>query len=175
MRKTFGALCGLALLALLGQAAAAQESIKPRFEPLDACFLEIPDSTAHDCGYLVVPEFHDQSSDKSFKLAVVRLLSTSKNPKDPIFFGTGGPGGSGFTVLEIGALSDNDGYYAQLLANHDLVFFSQRGTPFADPYLPCFEVNGIDEKYLSSPPLIVQTVQFGNNLFSLFYPRPVSE
>ncbi|WP_167853536.1 alpha/beta fold hydrolase [Roseovarius aestuariivivens] len=149
MKRSIVGFAGLVLAFGFALPVYSQETDVPRYEPLEECFLEMPEDVAFDCGRVVVPEFPDLRSNKTLTLGVIRLRSTSDQPREPIVFGSGGPGGSAFTLLEIGALSDQDGYYAQLLANHDLIFFSQRGTAFSDPFLACFAVNDIADKYLA--------------------------
>ncbi|MBX7492662.1 alpha/beta hydrolase [Qipengyuania sp. 1NDW9] len=133
------------------QAAEPEDSgtVAGEFSPVEECFVEMPADMSFDCGYLTVPEFHEQPDKRTFSLAVVRLRSTAEDPKEPIFFGNGGPGGSGFTLLEVSVLSDRDGYFTKLMENHDLVFFSQRGTAYATPHLMCSAVNALSNNYLA--------------------------
>ena len=139
-----------ALLATMSATSVpANERDVPRYEPLEECFFEMPEDVVFDCGHVVVPEFHDGRSENFLTLGAIRLRSTSDQPKEPVFFGAGGPGSSAFTLLDVGVLTDKDGYYAQLLANHDLVFFSQRGTAYSEPHLVCFAVNDISDKYFA--------------------------
>jgi len=77
-----------------GVLVQAQEETVPRYEPLDECFVEIPDGIAYDCGNVIVPEFHEDDTGRTLTLGVVRLLASSENPAEPIFLGAGGPGGS---------------------------------------------------------------------------------
>lgn len=143
--------CLAAVVCVFGftQSAFGQDSTPPRYEPLETCFLSMPDDLAFDCGKVIVPEFHDLRTDGTISLGVIRLRSTAPEPSAPIFFGAGGPGGTPFTLLQIGALSDRDGYYGQLLANHDLVFLGQRGTAYSEPFLGCFGLNDLADKYLA--------------------------
>ena len=149
MRLPVFLLWGVAVAATLAHPVAAQDAMIPRYEALETCFFDMPEGVAFDCGNVIVPEFHDQATDASISLGVVRLKSTSEAPREPIFFGAGGPGGSPFTLLGIGALSDRDGYYARLLENHDLVFFAQRGTAYSEPFLGCFGLNDLADSYLA--------------------------
>lgn len=142
MRSIGFVLMGLVLLLMSGALVTAQDNEIPRFEPLEDCFIEMPEDVAYDCGYVIVPEFHDGRSDNTLSLGVIRLRSTSEEPQSPIFFGAGGPGGS---VMSWAPYTANDiafdasGVYGQLLASHDLVYFTQRGTQYADPFLTCPE------------------------------------
>ncbi len=149
MRLSGTALSAAIFAAAFANSAAADEAVLPRYEPLETCFFDVPEDVAFDCGNVIVPEFHDRRSGNTISLGVIRLKSASEEPRDPIFFGAGGPGGTPFTLLEIGALKDRDGYYGQLLADHDLVFFSQRGTAYSEPFLGCFGLNDLGDNYFT--------------------------
>ena len=97
-----------------------------------------------DCGTVTVPEKRGESGlalgDKTIQLGVVRLRSTSKTPGAPIFQGEGGPGGPGllFVSQEAGAAGiDMSKNNAATLADRDWVYFTQRGTKGAKPFLTC--------------------------------------
>lgn len=97
-----------------------------------------------DCGTVTVPEKRGESGlalgDKTIQLGVARLRSTSKTPGAPIFQGEGGPGGSGllFISQEAGAAGiDMSKNNAATLADRDWVYFTQRGTKGAKPFLTC--------------------------------------
>jgi pimeloyl-ACP methyl ester carboxylesterase len=97
-----------------------------------------------DCGTVIVPEKRGESGvalgDKTIQLGVARLRSTSKTPGAPIFQGEGGPGGPGllFVSKEAGAAGlDMSQSNAATLADRDWVYFTQRGTKGAKPFLTC--------------------------------------
>jgi amidase len=97
-----------------------------------------------DCGYVTVPEKRGESGlalgDKTIQLGVVRLRSTDKTPGAPIFQGEGGPGAPGllFISQEAGAAGiDMSKNNAATLADRDWVYFTQRGTKGAKPFLTC--------------------------------------
>jgi amidase len=100
-----------------------------------------PDVAAQaDCGYVTVPEKRGESGlalgDKTIQLGVVRVRSTSKTPGTPVVKGEGGPGGPGLFMVATPSVPFMK-LYAPMLANHDLVFFTQRGTRGAKPELNC--------------------------------------
>ena len=64
----------------------------PRVEPLDECFVEMPEGAGYECLRVEVPEFHNEENGRSIKLGVIRLLSTADTPAEPLFFAEGGPG-----------------------------------------------------------------------------------
>ena len=114
----------------------------PRLEPLEDCFVEMPEGADYECMVVEVPEFHNEDNGRSIKLGVIRLLSTAATPAEPLFFAEGGPGGS--NVEEAASIAQNmlDGdedVYTDLLSTRDLVFFTQRGTLYAEPALMCSE------------------------------------
>jgi amidase len=93
-----------------------------------------------DCGYVTVPENRAKGGDKTIQLGVVRLRSASKTPGAPIFQGEGGPGGPGllFVSKEAGQMgNDMSQFNAATLADRDWVYFTQRGTKGAKPFLTC--------------------------------------
>lgn len=92
-----------------------------------------------DCGYVTVPERH-AGGERTIELAVVRVRATADQPGAPLVVGTGGPGGQGFllTSAQTYALGIQiPSLWGGILAEHDVVFFSQRGTRYARPDLVC--------------------------------------
>lgn len=70
-----------------------------------------------DCGVLIVPENRADPETRLLALPITRVHATGKNPAEPIFYLTGGPGQSN----ESGRMP------AALLANHDFVRVGYRG------------------------------------------------
>jgi pimeloyl-ACP methyl ester carboxylesterase/heat shock protein HslJ len=73
-------------------------------------------------------------------LGVMRLLSSAESPAEPLFVASGGPGGSlmdSVPLVAAAVLEDETSSFAQLLSNRDIVYFTQRGTLYADPALMC--------------------------------------
>ena len=67
------------------------------WEPVSCDTFTLPKDVAElsDCGYVTVPELHEDPDGRAIKLAVVRIHSTGENPTpDPLFMEQGGPGGS---------------------------------------------------------------------------------
>ena len=91
-----------------------------------------------DCGYVTVPENRAAGTDKTIQLAVVRVRSTGQNPGAPVLLGTGGPGSNGLAKASDAAFTQT---HADILADRDWVFFSQRGTLHARPELVCPDYN----------------------------------
>ena len=117
----------------------AQVGKLPRFEPLDDCFAAPPEDVEGsfdvDCGYVVVPEFHQQESDRELKLGIMRFNSGEGESQSPLFILAGGPGQSligpiAFSLMQPGLLGD-------ILQTHDVVFIDQRGVKHTAPYLDC--------------------------------------
>jgi pimeloyl-ACP methyl ester carboxylesterase len=114
----------------------------PRAETLDECFVEMPEGAAYECLRVEVPELRDEDNGRSIKLGVIRLLSTADTPAEPLFFAEGGPGGSNVETAPLIArnmLDGDESVYTALLSTRDLVFFTQRGTLYAEPALMCSE------------------------------------
>lgn len=121
-------------LLLVGGLAAAQSAELPRFEPLDECFVETDPTYEIDCGYVVVPEEHGVENNRTLRLGVVRVKSTSATPGTPMFMGAGGPGGS---IVDVAPVISAFAGLTSILEDRDLVLFAQRGTQFAEPFLGC--------------------------------------
>ncbi len=136
---------GRLLLTPTAESAAAAESA-PAFgeawESVSCDTLGVAPEIADvaDCGYVTVPENRAAGTDKTIQLAVVRVRSTAANPGSPVLMGTGGPGGSGLqSASDAGFLTS----HADILADRDWLFFSQRGTANAKPELVCPAYNDV--------------------------------
>jgi pimeloyl-ACP methyl ester carboxylesterase len=107
------------------------------FEPA-ACMFNVPTGfeVGKDviCGYVSVPEDHNNPASRTIRLAVVVYKSKDPNPKpDPLFLAQGGPGGSTIDTYAEPIPRSN------LLTDRDIVLFDQRGTLKSDPVLYCDE------------------------------------
>lgn len=113
------------------------------WQTVDCKTFDVPAAVAaqSDCGYVTVPEQHDQPQGRTIQLGVVRTRSTSKTPApDPLFVEQGGPGGTTIGVFVDQALPQFPELKA-LLKSRDLIFMEERGTQYAKPFLSCPEVN----------------------------------
>ena len=80
-----------------------------------------------------MPESRTAATSDTVKLGVVRIRATSGMSQSPIVLGVGGPGANGLaeaTPAWVGA-------HADILKDHDWVFFTQRGSLGAEPFLDC--------------------------------------
>lgn len=109
------------------QPAAAFETVGCETLDLDPFFTDVA-----DCGYVTVPENRASGSDRTIKLAVLRVKAIGDNPGLPVVRGSGGPGGPGIAATQAAVLM-----HEPLLQNHDFVYFTQRGTKLAEPFLDC--------------------------------------
>jgi len=132
-------------------ATTAALALASTWEPVACAALDVADIVAAvaDCGYITVPEKRGASGvalgDKFIRLGVVRLRTTAENPGAPIIVGTGGPGGDGLLFLNsaYGTSVNLPALYAPVLADRDLVYFTQRGTKGAKPELYCPEFDAV--------------------------------
>jgi len=108
-------------------AATAFETVGCETLGLDPFFAEVA-----DCGHVTVPENRTSGSDRTIKLAVLRVNAIGDNPGLPVVRGSGGPGGPGIAATQASVL-----LHEPLLQNHDFVYFTQRGTKLAEPFLDC--------------------------------------
>jgi pimeloyl-ACP methyl ester carboxylesterase len=128
------------LLSVFGPApsvgAAAQQQV-PRFEPA-RCMFDLPDGFTEgqniDCGYLIVPKFHEDPGGPVIRLAVAIIRSADPNPApDPLVMLQGGPGGSAIDTYT--SLLPR----SELIADRDIILLDQRGTLYSEPVLSCPE------------------------------------
>jgi len=141
----------ITLLFTFSNPALAQENEVPRFEPITCDEFSIAENAVGavygedvECGYLIVPEFHDQPDGETIKLGMVIIKSTNDNPApDPLVMTQGGPGGSGIELYSFLAAPDNE-IGLSLRADRDLIIFEQRGTLYSKPFLFCDEVYDLD-------------------------------
>jgi pimeloyl-ACP methyl ester carboxylesterase len=106
----------------------------PRFEST-ACPFDVWGAYRVECGFVVVPEDHDDPNGPTIRLAtaIVRDQSSNHQP-DPVVMLAGGPGGDAVEyTLSAAAV------YEPLLANRDFIVFDQRGVGLSEPALECPE------------------------------------
>jgi pimeloyl-ACP methyl ester carboxylesterase len=80
-------------------------------------------------GYLTVPERHAAPGGKQIQLAVVILRAKQPGGGLPVFFLTGGPGGSATDIAPYFEV------FSALQRQHDVVLIDQRGTGYSAPFL----------------------------------------
>jgi pimeloyl-ACP methyl ester carboxylesterase len=112
---------------------ATTSALLPAFRSTN-CAFEIPEDFQPECGYLTVPEDHNQPDGRKIQLHVAIFKSTNPNPApDPVIHLIGGPGSSALNnalpILMKGG--------TEILKQRDYVLFDQRGTRYSVPYLPC--------------------------------------
>jgi pimeloyl-ACP methyl ester carboxylesterase len=106
----------------------------PRFEP-DQCPFDVPSGAAVECGFVVVPEDHDDPSGSTIRLAVVIIRDRSEDHQpDPVLLLAGGPGEK--TVANAPAVAD---LIESIHPRRDLIIFDQRGVGLSEPALECPE------------------------------------
>jgi pimeloyl-ACP methyl ester carboxylesterase len=107
------------------------------------CPLEVPATLVEgvdiSCGYVTVPERHQEPQGNQIRLAVATLRSTATEPApEPLVLERGGPGEStlgNFIPALASALGE------RLRSRWDLVLVEQRGTFYSQPSLACPEWN----------------------------------
>ncbi len=116
--------------------ATPEPSFQATFAEAD-CQFDVPPGRAVRCGYLTVPEDHNEPGNgRTLRLHVAIFASDSANPApDPVVYLEGGPGGD---ALETVPLIFEE-RFAPFLANRDLIMFDQRGTGYSEPSLACPE------------------------------------
>lgn len=106
----------------------------PRFERAP-CPFDVWGDAQIECGFVVVPEDHNDPDGPTIRLAtaIVRHQSRAHQP-DPVILLAGGPGGDmvEYTLRAAAA-------YEPLYANRDFIVFDQRGVGLSEPALECPE------------------------------------
>ncbi|GAB4432602.1 MAG: hypothetical protein Kow0031_14000 [Anaerolineae bacterium] len=156
------------LLGRVTQPAAAQGDV-PRFEPEPCATFEVfsdapaaVEGTDVECGYLIVPEQRVTPTDKTIKLGIVIIKSTSETPAEPLVMAQGGPGGSSIELYRFLAQPGNA--VGQLLrADRDLIAFEQRGTRYSQPFLFCQEALDLTLDALAGNPRRLRLDQSGHH------------
>ncbi len=133
------------MAALLAQLAAAPAPAlaEPRFVP-GPCWFSVPEGEAALCGTVAVPDRRDRPATRAFRLPVVVLLSTARQPApDPVLFLEGGPGASPFGGGE--AVEERMEVWWELSApfrrTRNVVLFDPRGVGRAEPDTDCPELD----------------------------------
>lgn len=114
---------------LFAQSKARELKLEPfTFEAANANKVEA------ERGFLTVPENRSKPNSRLIQIAFVRFKSTSPNPKSPIIYLAGGPGGSG-----IGAASSATRFpmFMALREVADVIALDQRGVGQSKPNLNC--------------------------------------
>ncbi len=98
---------------------------------VEPCTYEVGDvEYTADCGTLVVPENRADPASRLIALPLIRVRATGSNPAEPIFYFSGGPGGSN---LHFQHLED-------VIENHDFVQVGYRGVD-GSAVLDCPEIS----------------------------------
>lgn len=132
MSKSIQLLTCLLLLALPAVAQQKAGTLKLKPYTFENSKGEKVDS---EFGTLLVPENRSKPESNLIELAFVRFKSTSKNPRPPIVYLAGGPGGSGIGT----ATGSRFPLFMALREIGDVIAFDQRGTGYAKPNLGCYE------------------------------------
>jgi pimeloyl-ACP methyl ester carboxylesterase len=99
------------------------------------CPFDLPAGVEVECGFVIVPEDHDNPEGKTIRLAVAVMRDQSEDHQpDPVIVLAGGPGEK---------LVENRGIMLQLFGDvhpdRDLIIFDQRGVGLSEPALECPE------------------------------------
>ncbi len=132
----------LAFIALIVVFSSCQNTPKESPPPCDFQSI-LPSGNDVDCGYITVPENHDQPDGKKINIAFVVLHSKDPNTKEyPVIYLSGGPGGSSL---------DNESvqrwYGHPFREKQDIILLDQRGIGYSSALPNIYiELNGIMAK-----------------------------
>ena len=138
----------LLVLSMMSSVFVSVGFAQDSFEPA-SCLVPVGDLIEGEeitCGYVTVPEFHDQDTGNSIRLPVAVVHSTSDSPADdPLIMAMGGPGATGLDNLLPLVLSAHG---QTILAQRDVIVFEQRGVKYTEPHLTCPEVTAVEQEYI---------------------------
>ena len=93
---------------------------------------------SYHCGYIHVPEEHDNLSSPTLKLGYIILKSTSNNPSPiPFLMIQGGPGGSSIELVAAYAFWGSNPALATVRSQRDIIAIDYRGSTYSLPRLIC--------------------------------------
>ncbi len=153
MRKLLVAALCLAFWILLTASSPAQPVLAqsgPTFTPTDCADfnLNIGFDPAYpaQCGYITVPEVHQQPDGPQIELAVLILPNPSGGPTaaSPFVITQGGPGGATIETYAQKLTVDSP-----LRQGRDVILFDQRGTGLSKPSLACPELLTLTKEILN--------------------------
>ncbi len=113
---------------------------EPSAEPVatfeeTSCPFDVPKDIVVECGFVIVPEDHNDPDGPTIRLAVAILKDQSEEHQpDPVLLLSGGPGEK--TVHNALAMAQ---VLAPIHPNRDFVVFDQRGVGLSEPALECPE------------------------------------
>ena len=115
-------------------------TVQPTAEPVATfeegpCPFDVPEGAPVECGFVVVPEDHNDPEGPAIRLSVAVLRDQSADHQpDPVMLLSGGPGEK--TVARALAIGPT---LAPIHPNRDLIIFDQRGVGLSEPALECPE------------------------------------
>jgi len=115
-------------------------TVQPTAEPVATfeegpCPFDVPEGAPVECGFVVVPEDHNDPEGPTIRLSVAVLRDQSdEHQPDPVMLLSGGPGEK--TVAKALAIGPT---LAPIHPNRDLIVFDQRGVGLSEPALECPE------------------------------------
>lgn len=133
------------LAVLLSVPAWAQTTTVPRFEPAE-CNFYVEGNI--ECGYVVVPEFHDQPDGDTLRLSVAIRRGTDPDAV-PVMLLSGGPGEK---TTHSASFYLSGGFVAMAGDTRDFIVFDQRGVGLSEPALECPEYTDTLLEWLEREP-----------------------
>ncbi len=125
-------------LCIAGATTGAVEA--PMFEAA-SCGFWVPAHERATCGYVTVPERHDQPASRQIKLFTAVLHAIDEDPQsDPVIYLTGGPGETAFAE---DSAADWWWFSEPYRQQRDFIVFDQRGVGGSLPSLNCPELEAV--------------------------------
>ncbi len=133
-------------LCFAGATAGAVEA--PMFEAA-SCGFWVPAHERATCGYVTVPERHDQPAARQIKLFTAVLHAIGEEPQpDPVIYLTGGPGETAFAE---DSAADWWWFSEPYRQQRDFIVFDQRGVGGSLPSLNCPELDTVAVQAVRAP------------------------
>jgi pimeloyl-ACP methyl ester carboxylesterase len=136
----------LLVILLLGLIPAAAQEI-PNFESTP-CPIRFPSGYNVECGFLTVPEEHNNPEGARIRLMVaIFRASANRRQPDPIIYLSGGPG-----VRTLDSFAPGLGTFLNnQLIDRDVILIDQRGMGYSEPSLDCPEVDALSMRAEQGP------------------------
>lgn len=135
----------------------------PTFTPADCADFDLnigfDETNPAQCGYVTVPEVHQQPDGPQIELAVLILPNPSGGPTaaSPFVITQGGPGGATIETYAFQLTVDSP-----LRQGRDVILFDQRGTGLSKPSLACPELLTLTKETLN----VDLTLEEGNQRYN---------
>lgn len=111
--------------------SGTDKTFSDNFSTISCFTFDLPRDMRAVCGYVKVPEDHENPGKQTIKIPVAYFPAIGKVTQNPVIYLSGGPGGAGISVHGAQLLKP-------FLQNSDVILFDQRGTGESEPDITCY-------------------------------------